>query len=334
MKFTTIPKQSAARESFRIINFRSLWYKVLGAVGLFALLAFGGGLWAGVTLSHRTESSVVAKIMEDPTREKLVITKLGELSARVQKLQSDAVYLVKKVSVQDQMTRKLKAIDPQLTPEKLPPMPATETAEGDGGPLLPPRVCDNKTSKLKAIIGARPETLERVEQTENSISCLHTLLDQIQTIVSERDVNFMAVPSMRPVDSGKIGSTFGNRVDPFTRHLAFHSGLDFPAPLGTSIHSAAGGRVVFTGPYSGYGNMVAIDHGNGFISRYAHASKIYVRVGDVIMPHQIIAAIGSTGRSTGSHLHFEVLYHSQFFNPKDFLSLGNMEVAADDQALD
>jgi len=333
VKFITLPKPSMAHENLRIINFRSLLYKGLGVAGLVVILAFGGGLWAGVALSHRAESGVVAKIMQDPTKEKLVITKLGELSARLQQLQSNAVYLIKRVGTQEEITHKLKAIDPRFTPNGLPPAPQTHSAEGKGGPLLPPLVCNNRVSKLQDI-GDSPLILTHLEQTESSIDCLDTLFDQIQTVVSARDADLMAVPSTRPVDTGKIGSPFGNRIDPFTHRLAFHPGLDFPAPLGTQIYSAAGGKVVFTGPYAGYGNMVAIDHGNGFITRYAHTSKIYVHEGDVVMPHQLIAAIGSTGRSTGPHLHFEVLYHTQFLDPKNFLSLGNMEVTTDDQALD
>jgi murein DD-endopeptidase MepM/ murein hydrolase activator NlpD len=333
MKFTTLPKPSMSQQSLRIINLRGLLLKGLAVAGGVAALAFGGGLWMGMNLNDRAEPDVTTPTAQNSTREKLVIAKLGELSARLQQLQSNADSLTKSVGAQEEITRKLKAIDPRFTPNGLPPAPKTHVAKGGGGPLLPPLTCDNK------VLGSRNSDasalpLADIEQTGNALDCLRTLLDQVQAVVAARDADLMAVPSTRPVDTGKIGSPFGNRIDPFTHRLALHSGLDFPASTGTPVYSAAGGKVVFTGPYAGYGSMVTLDHGNGFVTRYAHTSKIYVNEGDVVMPHQLIAAIGSTGRSTGPHLHFEVLYRTQFIDPKNFLALGNMEVATDDQALD
>jgi murein DD-endopeptidase MepM/ murein hydrolase activator NlpD len=323
-----------AHEGLRIISFRGLLYKGLMAAAGVAALAFGGGLWAGMTLSQRAESGAepdaVAAAAQDPVKEKMGVAKFGELSARLKQLQVNANLLLKSVGTQEEVVRKLRAIDPRLAPNGLPPEPKKHSAEGGGGPLLPPSNCSGKPDA----IGSRLLIPADLQQTENSIDCLHVLLNQIQALVSARDANLMAVPSGRPVDDGKIGSSFGNRVDPFTSRLALHSGLDFPAPSGTPIYSAAGGKVIFAGPHAGYGRMVAIDHGNGFVTRYAHASKIHVDVDDVVMPRQLIADVGSSGRSTGPHLHFEVLYRSQFLDPKDFLLLGNMEVETDELALD
>jgi murein DD-endopeptidase MepM/ murein hydrolase activator NlpD len=331
MKFNTLSKQSMVHEGLRIINFRGLLLKGLVITGAGVVLAFGVGLWAGMTLGQRTELGEVAKIVQDPVREKLVIAKLGELSARLHQIQSNAADLVKSVGVQETITRKLKAIDPRFTPNGLPPAPKPRSAEGGGGPLLPPSICDNKVPGWG---NTESVPLADMQQTESSLDCLHTLLDQVQAVVAARDADLMAVPSTRPVDIGKIGSPFGNRLDPFTRRLALHSGLDFPASSGTPIYAAAGGKVIFTGPYAGYGNLISIDHQNGFVTRYAHTSRIHVNAGDVVMPHQLIAAVGSTGRSTGPHLHFEVLYRTQFVDPKDFLSLGTMEFDADELVLD
>jgi murein DD-endopeptidase MepM/ murein hydrolase activator NlpD len=124
-----------------------------------------------------------------------------------------------------------------------------------------------------------------------------------------------------PVDGARFGSPFGNRFDPFTHRLSFHPGVDLVAMTGTPILAAAGGRVIHAGPESGYGNAVEIDHGNGLITRYGHASKIVAQEGDLVLPRQHIADVGSTGRSTGPHLHFEVLVNGAPVDPTDYLAL-------------
>lgn len=127
------------------------------------------------------------------------------------------------------------------------------------------------------------------------------------------------LPSAIPVETGWVSSDFGIRIDPFTGKKNFHEGIDFPAKPGTPIKAAAGGVVVFSGYHSGYGNMVAIDHGNALVSRYAHASRLLVDVGQVVLKGQKIAEIGSTGRSTGPHLHFEIRHNGIPLNPSRFL---------------
>lgn len=127
------------------------------------------------------------------------------------------------------------------------------------------------------------------------------------------------VPSGKPLEGSFIGSGYGWRSDPFTGQRAMHQGLDFAAASGTPILAAASGIVISAGPHSGYGNMVEIDHGNGIHTRYAHASKLLVHEGEVVEKLQEIAEVGSTGRSTGPHLHFEVLVHDVAQNPNRFL---------------
>ena len=117
----------------------------------------------------------------------------------------------------------------------------------------------------------------------------------------------------------RLTSQFGVRKDPFTGGYRHHSGIDIAAPLGTAIRSAAGGRVSFAGRAGGYGNMVELDHGNGLRTRYAHLSRILVGSGSMVAGGQIIAKAGSTGRSTGSHLHFEVRQGGNARNPLAYL---------------
>ena len=129
------------------------------------------------------------------------------------------------------------------------------------------------------------------------------------------------IPQVIPAAGKHITSGFGYRSDPFAGSAAFHAGLDFKGPTGAPIFSAAKGRVVFVGQRPGYGNCVDIDHGNGLRTRYAHMSAFRARVGQTVMAGQPIGAVGSTGRSTGPHLHFEVRLHGQPVNPRPFLEV-------------
>ena len=127
------------------------------------------------------------------------------------------------------------------------------------------------------------------------------------------------IPQFDPANAKYISSGFGYRRDPFTGAAAMHKGLDFRGPTGAPIFAAANGRISFVGQKSGYGNVVEILHGNGLMTRYAHMSKFSARVGQQVEAGDVIGAIGSTGRSTGPHLHFEVRINDRAVNPRPFL---------------
>ncbi len=129
------------------------------------------------------------------------------------------------------------------------------------------------------------------------------------------------MPTVKPVDVQWNASSFGWRIDPITGQKAMHEGVDFLVDTGTPIHAAAGGLIVFADSHPQYGYMVEIDHGNDFTTRYAHASKLLVKAGDLIQRGGIIAESGSTGRSTGPHVHFEVRYKGIAQNPNRFLQV-------------
>jgi len=147
-------------------------------------------------------------------------------------------------------------------------------------------------------------------------------LGLMEAMLVQQQAKKVAIPSTRPVTTGWYSSNYGYRIDPFTGQKAFHEGVDFMADPGAAIHAAGGGIVVYADTYAGYGNMIEIDHGNGLISRYAHASKMQAKVGDVVMKGQKIGEVGNTGRSTGPHLHFEVRHRGAPQNPEHYLHLG------------
>jgi murein DD-endopeptidase MepM/ murein hydrolase activator NlpD len=134
------------------------------------------------------------------------------------------------------------------------------------------------------------------------------------------------IPTTLPVAMGYYSSNYGYRVDPITGRSTFHTGVDLIALPGTPVLAAAGGVVSTSAYVAEYGNVVDIDHDNGLTSRYAHLSKSHVKAGDVVMKGQVIARVGSTGRSTGPHLHFEVRENGIPLNPNKFLSMGNKDV--------
>lgn len=135
------------------------------------------------------------------------------------------------------------------------------------------------------------------------------------------------LPLSRPIKNAEEQSTFGHRIDPFNGHLAFHSGLDLAGPAGSKIYSTADGKVVSAGRNGAYGNAIDIDHGYGVVTRYAHLSEVLVQEGQPVKKGDVIGVQGSTGRSTGAHLHYEVRYHDQPMNPKNFLEAGGRYVS-------
>ena len=145
------------------------------------------------------------------------------------------------------------------------------------------------------------------------------MLGVLEAQLFEQAVRKKLIPTMMPVNAPFNASGFGMRINPFTGQQEMHEGIDFLADLGLPIVAAAGGVVIFAGFHPQYGNAVEIDHGNDLMTRYAHASKLHVKEGDVVRRGRRIADVGSTGRSTGPHLHFEVRFKGVAQNPARFL---------------
>jgi murein DD-endopeptidase MepM/ murein hydrolase activator NlpD len=177
-----------------------------------------------------------------------------------------------------------------------------------------------------ALVAGRSLTMEELQAT---LADLDKLTDQrvdLMTVMESRlfdqKIKKMMVPTQQPVVGGSLGSPFGWRIDPLNGRSALHTGLDFPSEPGTPILAAAGGVVVTQEYHQAYGNMVEVDHGNDLVTRYAHASRVFVKKGDLVKRGQKIAEVGTTGRSTGPHLHFEVLVQGVFQDPQKFLTAG------------
>jgi murein DD-endopeptidase MepM/ murein hydrolase activator NlpD len=145
-------------------------------------------------------------------------------------------------------------------------------------------------------------------------------LTVLENLLTDRRLQGAALPTGYPVANSYIGSGFGARVDPINGESEHHLGLDFDADAGSDIKAVAGGVVVWSGERAGYGRVVEIDHGNGYMTRYAHNQQNLVQVGDRVKFGQIIAKVGSSGRSTGPHCHFEVWLNGRAMNPYNYVN--------------
>jgi murein DD-endopeptidase MepM/ murein hydrolase activator NlpD len=163
------------------------------------------------------------------------------------------------------------------------------------------------------------EFSDKLSSLARSVETRNDMMGVLEAQLFEQAVKKKMLPTMMPVKAPYNASAFGRRVDPFTGQWAMHEGIDFLADAGSAISAAAAGVVVFSGFHPQYGYMVDIDHGNDLVTRYAHGSKLFVKEGDVVQRGHKIGEVGSTGRSTGPHLHFEVRYRGAAQNPAKFL---------------
>ena len=188
---------------------------------------------------------------------------------------------------------------------------ASPAASGPGGGPFVPAPAGGGAARLEQLM--QQIDLEADRQSD--------LLVLAESRLLSRRLEQTLAPRVRPVEVA-IGSGFGVRIDPFSGRTALHTGLDFAAPVGTPIRAAAGGRVIEAQHDGAYGLALKIDHGQGLVTRYAHSSEILVRPGELVRRGQTVARVGSTGRSTGPHLHFEVLLEGVQQDPARFLALG------------
>ena len=232
------------------------------------------------------------KYMQDNVSSMAV--KLGEMQAQVMRLDS----LGERIS-------KLTGVAQPKTEGK--------GKDGQGGPLI------HLSRPLSA------DELQRdIDRLAKVVEDRSEVLTAIESQLMEQRIKATLLPSIVPINADHVGSTFGRRIDPIAGVGAIHEGIDFVADSGTRVVASAGGVVTTAEYHPQYGNMIEIDHGNDFSSRYAHMSKLGVKVGQVIKRGQIIGASGNTGRSTGPHLHFEVRFKGVAQNPARFLQQGKL----------
>lgn len=259
---------------------------VLVAAATGTLLLMTACLALGFHLARlATPAAAVPHAAPDAPRLRVITDRVGALAGRLAQLEQQTATLARQLGAAPLTA----ALDPG-------PRPGSS-----GGPFVP----SGEIAGLEAGVA-------RLEDT----------LAWLSSSVIDRELEAMAFPSRMPVAGSRVpvSSQFGTRHDPFTGRLARHTGLDIPARHGTPVLASGGGRVVFAGRRGAYGQAVVIDHGDGLATLYGHASRLLVRTGDVVLPQQEIALVGSTGRSTGPHLHFEVIRQGRRVEPRQYLA--------------
>ncbi len=301
MQIILLHRRLAQARTLTLSDRRIVLYAVLVAV-LFVSLAAGIAALV-VRYALQTHSPVVRSLFEavpgadgDAKKERFVrenldamAVKLGEMQAQLMRLDA----LGGRVSG-------LAGIDPQEFDFR--------AAPARGG-LEPADARRSSMGDLKA----------ELDKVALDVEHRGDYLDAVETELIGATLKSKMMPTIQPVDVTYNASGFGMRLDPFSGLQAMHQGIDFVAQPGTPIVAAAGGVVIASEWHHDFGNMIEIDHGNDITTLYAHASKVYVRVGDIVKRNQHIADVGSTGRATGAHLHFEVHVKNVAQNPEKFL---------------
>ncbi|MGY1490245.1 M23 family metallopeptidase [Methylobacillus pratensis] len=182
---------------------------------------------------------------------------------------------------------------------------------GRGGPMVDARTMSEEELK------------QRIQALTQSIDLNSDKLSVLEASLLQQRLKASTLPSTMPTDVAYNSSSYGWRVDPFSGKVAFHEGLDFVADSGTPVYASAAGVVTAAEQTPDYGRIVKINHGSGLETRYAHASQLLVKAGDRVERGQLIARVGSTGRSTGAHLHFEVRLNGAALDPRKYLQSAN-----------
>ncbi len=263
---------------------------VLAGVFLFSASVGVIGFWLSSVLNASTVIHPAVSAAEQAKQDELAAmsARLADIQAQMMRLDALGAHVAEKAKVKGK----------EFDFSKAPPM---------GGPEEAIRI-DVDSAALERKLSLLDEELSYRELKLKALDRL--LQNQRQASV---DLDNM------PVRDGYITSRFGYRSDPFSRRTSFHGGIDFAGPDGTDIFTVADGVVIKAGWHNGYGNMVEIDHGAGLVTRYAHAKSLVVKAGDVVSKDQLIAYMGTTGRSTGVHLHYEVLKDGRQINPSQIM---------------
>jgi murein DD-endopeptidase MepM/ murein hydrolase activator NlpD len=200
--------------------------------------------------------------------------------------------------------------------QRLVSMAGLEDGEFNFGSTPPQGGPDNLEASASLQSG---EIAVLLDEIEGQIEDRSRQLDILEALLGNRRLSEEVRLEGRPIRSGWMSSGFGYRADPFTGKRAFHGGLDFVSPKGSDVLAIAAGVVTFSGKRANYGNLIEIDHGNGLLTRYGHNKENLVKVGDAVKKGEVIALVGSTGRSTAPHVHLEVIENGRPVNPRQYV---------------
>lgn len=306
MAKTRVLNLSARRIIVLVLALAALLMLTSGAIYHFIFLKAAREGWPVV-------SPIVRLVVRDEIaqRDRFMRENLDAIAQKVGEMQAKLV----KLEAMGERISGLAGVKPDdLKPLQRSSDSGTGGPGASGGPYVP--VASPSLDELHKIVAG----LDAATDQNTDVFTL------VESRLLESRLTALMIPNSAPVN-GTAGSGFGFRSDPFTSRTALHTGLDFPADTGTPIHAAAGGLVLASAWHPEYGNLLEIDHGNGLTTRYAHCSKVLVSPGTLVKRGQPVAHVGSTGRSTGPHLHFEVLVDGVPQDPARFLAGGGAALA-------
>jgi murein DD-endopeptidase MepM/ murein hydrolase activator NlpD len=284
---------------------------VLGAMGLAALAILGIAFSLGLQLGQRSSHSLAAPV---PLAQ-LAMAERAELAHLREQVQDRIDALSVRVGQLNAHLIRIDALGRRLT--QMANISSREFNFDSEPALGGPEETD-----LRSDGGGSthiPEISQMLDEVETRLETRDAQLLALENVILSRRLHDAIQPDGRPVLEGFISSYYGERQDPFTGHEAQHRGMDFAGDAGSSVVAVAAGIVTWSGQRNGYGHLVEINHGNGYVTRYAHNQRGLVEVGQTVTRGQPVALMGSTGRSTGPHVHFEVLKDGKQVNPQTFI---------------
>lgn len=307
MKVILVSKKHGNSRSFRI----GAWTGAVLSVCLVCLV----GIPAGVYLTYVKADADGQERLLDPEIRSVWAKQLSEQQREVKETREMTGHKLAALTMRvSELQAKLMRLD--ALGERLTGMAKLDNGEFDftqmpavGGP----------ESEMVGDSFAPPEFSLVIEELANQLENRQHQLETLEALLTNRKLENEVFIAGRPITKGWMSSRFGRRTDPFTGKIAWHGGVDFAGKDGADIISVAAGVVTWSGERYGYGNLVEINHGNGFKTRYAHCKENLVKVGDVVKKGQIVALMGSTGRSTGPHVHFEVYKHGRPVDPASYI---------------
>lgn len=281
---------------------------VIGAAAALVLLIVGSAFSIGMTLGARHGGANAIDQLGGWSAE--LLREQGEIQDVRRVLQEKVNALAMRVGQMNASVIRLDALGKRLT--RMANLDKGEFDFSNPPPMGGAEGVDGQPAQV-------PDLTAMVNDLQTELSNREQQLGVLENLILTRELNKQVYPEGRPVEDGWISSYFGRRADPFTGYMAVHKGVDFAGPAGSKVSAVAAGLVTFAGERSGYGEMVEINHGNGLSTRYCHNEKLLVKQGDMVSKGQEVALLGSSGHSTGPHLHFEVLKDGTQVDPLRFI---------------
>ena len=312
MNIIFVGRKHGKSKTVQLVNRQLVWFGVF--VVLFLAGLFFLGYQARALIDHNSELSIESEIIAKWDKQLLEQAKEVKILKRLSQEKVDALTL-RMGDMQARLMR-LDALGQRLTE-------VAKLQNGEFDFSLSPALGGPTPSLQSEESYVLPGLLESIEEIENKLVNSEQQLEVIDALFVSRNTQDELFIAGRPIKWGWMSSAYGFRTDPFNGKRAWHAGVDFAGKEDSDIIAVASGVVTWSGKRYGYGNLVEVNHGDGYTTRYAHCKSLLASVGDVVEKGQVLATMGSTGRSTGPHVHYEVRRQGKTVNPKKYIYRAN-----------